>query len=87
LRFADFGDSYHDLPRPNSFRHLITMSSPAPALSATVDDQEWRRDRVHLDDGFWRSLREHPAPVHEEAVRPIGLPVLLIAVVQRLHRT
>ena len=31
--------------------------------------------------GFWRSLREYPVPVREEAVGDIGLPVPLIAVV------
>lgn len=30
------------------------------------------QDRVRLDDGFWRSLKEHPVPVREEAIRAIG---------------
>jgi hypothetical protein len=30
------------------------------------------QDKVRLDEGFWRSLREHPIPVREEAVRAIG---------------
>jgi hypothetical protein len=30
------------------------------------------QDRVRLDDGFWRSLKEHPVPVREEALKAIG---------------
>jgi hypothetical protein len=30
------------------------------------------QDCVHLDEGFWRSLKEHPVPVREEAIRAIG---------------
>ena len=30
------------------------------------------QEKVRLDDGFLRSLREHPVPVREEAVRVIG---------------
>ena len=29
-------------------------------------------ERVRLDDGFWASLRDHPVPVREEAIRAIG---------------
>jgi hypothetical protein len=46
----------------------------AITLTAAADNRQralWQ-DRVCLDDGFWRSLREHPVPVREEAVRAIG---------------
>ena len=42
-----------------------------------------------LDAGFWRSLREHPVPVREEAVRAIGARSLALDVyvwlAYRLH--
>ena len=30
------------------------------------------QDRVRLDEGFWKSLQEHPVPVREEAIQAIG---------------
>ena len=30
------------------------------------------QDRVRLDGGFWKSLKDHPVPVREEAIRAIG---------------
>ena len=30
------------------------------------------QDKVRLDDGFWRSLRDHPVPVREEAIQAIS---------------
>jgi hypothetical protein len=29
-------------------------------------------ERVRLDEGFWASLRDHPVPIREEAIRAIG---------------
>lgn len=65
-------------------QNAITVTEPA-------DDRQpalWQ-DRVHLDDGFWRSLREHPVPVREEAVRAIGARSLALDVyiwlAYRLH--
>jgi hypothetical protein len=47
------------------------------------------QDRVRLDEGFWRSLRDHPVPVREEAIRVIGTRSLAIDVyvwlAYRLH--
>jgi hypothetical protein len=47
------------------------------------------QDRVRLDDGFWRSLRDHPVPVREEAIRASGTRSLAIDVyvwlAYRLH--
>lgn len=61
------------------------------SLAGVADDDLptlWQ-DRVRLDGGFWRSLREHPVPVREEAVRAIGTKSLAIDVyiwlAYRLH--
>lgn len=63
----------------------------AITLTRATDDRQiglWQ-DRVRLDDGFWRSLREHPVPVREEAVRAIGARSLALDVyiwlAYRLH--
>lgn len=63
----------------------------AITLTPAADDRQralWQ-DRVRLDDGFWRSLREHPVPVREEAVRAIGARSLALDVyiwlAYRLH--
>lgn len=63
----------------------------AITLTAVADERQralWQ-DRVRLDDGFWRSLREHPVPVREEAVRAIGTRSLALDVyvwlAYRLH--
>ena len=60
-------------------------------LTAAADERQralWQ-DRVRLDEGFWRSLREHPVPVREEAVRAIGTRSLALDVyiwlAYRLH--
>jgi hypothetical protein len=44
------------------------------SLAGLADESQptlWQ-DKVRLDDGFWRSLKEHPVPVREEALRAIG---------------
>jgi hypothetical protein len=63
----------------------------AISLSGVMDDHHptlWQ-DRVRLDEGFWRSLREHPVPVREEAIKAIGTRSLAIDVyiwlAYRLH--
>jgi hypothetical protein len=63
------------------------------AITLTIDADERQRglwqDSVRLDDGFWRSLKEHPVPVREEAVRAIGARSLALDVyiwlAYRLH--
>jgi len=59
---------------------LTALSEHQPSL--------WQ-DHVRLDDGFWHSLREHPVPVREEAVRAIGTRSLALDVyiwlAYRLH--
>ena len=56
-----------------------------------MDDEQptlWQ-DRVRLDAGFWRSLRDHPVPVREEAIKAIGTRSLAIDIyiwlAYRLH--
>lgn len=57
-------------------------------LSDSSQPSLWQ-DRVRLDQGFWRSLRDHPVPVREEALRAIGTRSLAIDVyvwlAYRLH--
>jgi hypothetical protein len=60
-------------------------------LAGVSDENQpslWQ-DRVRLDDGFWQSLREHPVPVREEAIKAIGTRSLAIDVyiwlAYRLH--
>jgi hypothetical protein len=63
----------------------------AITLTGAADEHQralWQ-DRVRLDDRFWRSLREHPVPVREEAVRAIGTRSLALDIyiwlAYRLH--
>ena len=72
-------------------RHNGAFVQNAITLTTAADDRQralWQ-DRVRLDDGFWRSLREHPVPVREEAVRAIGARSLALDVyiwlAYRLH--
>ena len=56
---------------------------------ADSDQPALWQDRVRLDEGFWRSLREHPVPVREEAIKAIGTRSLAIDIyiwlAYRLH--
>ena len=72
-------------------RHNGAFVRDAISLAGVVDDHQptlWQ-DRVRLDDGFWRSLRDHPVPVREEAIKAIGTRSLAIDVyiwlAYRLH--
>jgi len=72
-------------------RHNGAFVQDAISLSGVMDDNQptlWQ-DRVRLDDGFWRSLRDHPVPVREEAIKAIGTRSLAIDVyiwlAYRLH--
>ena len=72
-------------------RHNGAFVQDAISLTGVVDDSQptlWQ-DRVRLDDRFWRSLREHPVPVREEAIKAIGTRSLAIDVyiwlAYRLH--
>jgi hypothetical protein len=73
------------------FRQNGAFVQDAITLTAAADERQralWQ-DRVRLDAGFWRSLREHPVPVREEAVRAIGARSLALDVyvwlAYRLH--
>ena len=72
-------------------RHNGAFVQDAITLRGVADTEQpslWQ-DRVRLDDGFWRSLRAHPVPVREEAIRAIGTRSLAIDVyiwlAYRLH--
>jgi hypothetical protein len=73
-------------------RHNGAFVQDAISLTGVVGDENqaslWQ-DRVRLDAGFWRSLREHPVPVREEAIKAIGTRSLAIDVyvwlAYRLH--
>jgi hypothetical protein len=61
------------------------------SLAGLADEHQpslWQ-DRVCLDEGFWRSLKQHPVPVREEALKAIGTRSLAIDVyiwlAYRLH--
>ncbi len=81
--FTDLGGAQH--------RQNGAFVRDAISLSGLMDEEQpslWQ-DRVRLDDGFWRSLRDHPVPVREEAIRAIGARSLAIDVyvwlAYRLH--
>ena len=71
-------------------RDAITLAGVYTDNRVQADSQAtlWQ-DRVRLDDGFWRSLREHPVPVREDAIKAIGTRSLAIDVyiwlAYRLH--
>lgn len=55
-------------------RDAISMGG---ASSDIAQPSLWQ-EKVRLDEGFWRSLRAHPVPVREEAIRAIGTRSLAI---------
>lgn len=72
-------------------RHNGAFVRDAISLAGVADDNQpslWQ-DRVRLDDGFWQSLKAHPVPVREEAIKAIGARSLAIDVyiwlAYRLH--
>jgi hypothetical protein len=73
-------------------RHNGAFVQDAITFANVIEDDQqpslWQ-DKVRLDPGFWRSLREHPVPVREEAIRAIGTRSLAIDVyiwlAYRLH--
>jgi Plasmid encoded RepA protein len=72
-------------------RHNGAFVQDAISLAGISDENQpalWQ-DRVRLDEGFWRSLRDHPVPVREEAIKAIGTRSLAIDVyiwlAYRLH--
>ena len=83
---------FSDRENGTEARHNGAFVQDAISLSGTIGDETqptlWQ-DRVRLDPGFWRSLKEHPVPVREEAIRAIGTRSLAIDVyiwlAYRLH--
>jgi hypothetical protein len=72
-------------------RHNGAFVRDAISLAGVVGEDQpllWQ-DSVRLDEGFWQSLREHPVPVREEALKAIGTRSLAIDVyiwlAYRLH--
>ena len=72
-------------------RHNGAFVQDAITFASVIDDNQptlWQ-DRVRLDPNFWRSLRDHPVPVREEAIQAIGTRSLAIDVyiwlAYRLH--
>jgi hypothetical protein len=73
-------------------RHNGAFVQDAITFSSIIGDDDqpslWQ-DRVRLDPSFWQSLRDHPVPVREEAIRAIGTRSLAIDVyiwlAYRLH--
>lgn len=72
-------------------RHNGAFVQDAITFTNVVDNDQpslWQ-DRVRLDPSFWRSLKEHPVPVREEAIQAIGTRSLAIDVyiwlAYRLH--
>ncbi len=72
-------------------RHNGAFVQDAISFAGVIDNDQpslWQ-DKVRLDDGFWRSLKEHPVPVREEAIRAISTRSLAIDVyiwlAYRLH--
>jgi hypothetical protein len=63
-------------------RHNGAFVQDAITFASVIDDDQptlWQ-DKVRLDPIFWRSLREHPVPVRQEAIRAIGTRSLAIDV-------
>lgn len=63
----------------------------AISMNGVLNDSQptlWQ-DTVRLDEGFWQSLKDHPVPIREEALRAIGTRSLAIDVyiwlAYRLH--
>ena len=72
-------------------RHNGAFVQDAITFASVIDDAQptlWQ-DRVRLDPSFWQSLRDHPVPVREEAIKAIGTRSLAIDVyiwlAYRLH--
>jgi hypothetical protein len=74
-------------------RHNGAFVQDAITFASVIDDNQptlWQ-DRVRLDPSFWQSLRDHPVPVREEAIKAIGTRSLAIdvyiwlALAYRLH--
>lgn len=73
---------FTERPNGTEIRQNGAFVQDAISLAGVIDDGQpslWQ-DRVRLDDGFYRSLKEHPVPVREEAIRAIGTKSLALDV-------
>jgi hypothetical protein len=81
---------FFDQPGLKAFENGAFVSSGISMAGVSDPEQAslWQ-EKVRLDEGFLRSLREHPVPVREEAIRVIGARSLAIDVyiwlAYRLH--
>jgi hypothetical protein len=66
--FTDLGDGAEARRNGAFVQDAISLTG---ASGGGRQGSLWR-ETVRLDEGFWRSLREHPVPVREEAIRAIG---------------
>jgi hypothetical protein len=63
-----------DLAGGAEMRHNGAFVQDAISLAGISNESQpslWQ-DRVRLDGGFWKSLKDHPVPVREEAIKAIG---------------
>jgi hypothetical protein len=63
-----------DLVGGAELRHNGAFVQNAISLAGIADTNQpslWQ-DKVRLDEGFWKSLKNHPVPVREEAIKAIG---------------
>ena len=63
-----------DLAGGGEMRHNGAFVQDAISLAGISNEAQpslWQ-DRVRLDGGFWKSLKDHPVPVREEAIKAIG---------------
>jgi hypothetical protein len=63
-----------DLTGGAELRHNGAFVQDAISLAGIADAAQptlWQ-DKVRLDNGFWKSLQDHPVPVREEAIKAIG---------------
>lgn len=63
-----------DLTGGAELRQNGAFVQDAISLAGVADTAQpllWQ-DKVRLDNGFWKSLQNHPVPVREEAIRAIG---------------
>jgi hypothetical protein len=81
---------YFDRPGARQFENGAFVAGGISMAGLSDPDQPslWQ-EKVRLDDGFLRSLREHPVPVREEAIRVIGTRSMAIDIyiwlAYRLH--
>jgi Plasmid encoded RepA protein len=63
-----------DLAGGAELRHNGAFVQDAISLAgiSNTDQPSLWQDKVRLDNGFWKSLKDHPVPVREEAIKAIG---------------